>query len=399
MTLATVEKAAVRAGKAAFGSTWHPASWSHAPGRLELLGNHIDYNGGSVLAGAIDRSVATGIAPAPDIPGIEVAFDVAAGEIVRLDPAALQDWRIESGQQATPADYLRGVIAALTARSLPVRTGIRLGIAGNVPIGFGMSSSAALCVTNVLAMLDEPLSPRDIVLIAQEAEHRAGSPVGAMDQSASVAGDIILFDGGSITWEHLTPDLGNLVFAVAQSGVDHALSASSYPVRVQESKEALKLIQEHVDSGIPSLAAITNQQWQHIEQGGFLGNTLHKRVRHVVNEQRRVEQGVIAVTSNDWQAFGALMTASGQSSAIDYEISHPVVEELVAMLNTLPGVLGARMMGGGEGGPALALLESDAIASVEATLNRDFYARHPIHGIGEGFQVCRFGPGAKVEPV
>lgn len=394
MTLSTVQEAAVRAGKAAFGASWHPESWSHAPGRLELLGNHIDYNGGSVLAGAIDRSVATAIAHDPESSGIDVVFAFGDGNPIHLDPAAIGDWRIESGKQATPADYLRGVIAALTTRSLPIRTGVRLAIAGDVPIGFGMSSSAALCVTNVLAIGDQPLAPRDTVLIAQEAEHRAGSPVGAMDQSASVAGDIILFNGETVTWEHLTPDLGNLVFAVAHSGVDHALSASSYPVRVAESQEALGVIHQQIDPGLSSLAAITPDQWQQIESAGFLPPVLHRRVRHVVGEQQRVEQGVLAVAANDWQAFGNLMTQSGRSSATDYEISHPVVEELVAALIAMPGVLGARMMGGGEGGPALALLDNRVAADVATALERDFYTKHPVQAAGGAFQVCRFGPGA-----
>jgi galactokinase len=397
MTFTTVQEAAVRAGKAAFGASWHPESWAHAPGRLELLGNHIDYNGGSVLAGAIDRSVATGIASTPHAAGIDVVFAQDAGTVIHLDPDALGDWRMEPGTQAAPADYLRGVIAALTARSLPVRTGVQLSIAGDVPIGFGMSSSAALCITNVLAMLDRPLSQRDTVLIAQEAEHRAGSPVGAMDQSASVAGDIILFDGETVTWQHLTPDLGNLVFAVAHSGVDHALSASSYPVRVAESREALGLIRQQIDPGLSSLAAITADQWQQIVSAGFLPPVLHRRVRHVVGEQDRVMQGVEAVAINDWATFGALMTESGHSSATDYEISHPVVEELVAALNAMPGVLGARMMGGGEGGPALALLDGRAATGVEAALNREFYTRHPVDSPGGAFQVCRFGPGASRE--
>jgi galactokinase len=191
--------------------------------------------------------------------------------------------------------------------------------------------------------------------------------------------------------------LGNLVFAVAHSGVDHALSASSYPVRVAESQEALGLIRQQVDPGLSSLAAITPDQWQQIESTGFLPPVLHRRVRHVVGEQQRVMQGVEAVATNDWQAFGDLMTQSGHSSATDYDISHPVVEELVATLNALPGVLGARMMGGGEGGPALALLDGAAASDIHAALDRDFYIRHPVDAAGGAFQICRFGPGASVE--
>jgi galactokinase len=396
MTEASVRQSAIEAGKRAFGTGWTPGTWSRAPGRLELLGNHIDYNGGNVLAGAIDRTVQIGVATNTGSDRIEVAFSIDGIDPVSIDPVAVGDWHAD-GHRATPADYLTGVIAALQARSIHVPTGLQLAIAGDIPIGFGMSSSAALCVAATLVPTGHTLSQRDIVLIAQEAEHRAGSPVGAMDQSASVAGDIILFDGEHVTWEHLTPDLGNLVFAVAHSGVDHALSASSYPVRVAESRGALALVQRHVDAGISSLAAITGAQWGQIENAPWLPPTLQRRVRHVVTEQGRVKRGVTAIASGNWQAFGALMSASGQSSAGDYEISHPVVEELVADLIAMPGVLGARMMGGGEGGPALALIDGDAVSDVESALNRGFYQRHPVNEPGGAFQVCRFGPGASIE--
>jgi galactokinase len=395
MTEANVRQVAVEAGKRAFGTGWTPDTWSRAPGRLELLGNHIDYNGGNVLAGAIDRTVQIGVATSTGSDRIEIAFSIDESDPVSLDPAAIGDWH-SNRHQASPADYLTGVIAALKARSIPVPTGLQLAIAGDIPIGFGMSSSAALCVAATLVPTGHSLSQREIVLIAQEAEHRAGSPVGAMDQSASVAGDIILFDGEHVTWEHLTPDLGNHVFAVAHSGVDHALSTSSYPVRVAESREALALIQQHIDAGISSLAAIAAAQWDQIESAPWLSSTLQHRVRHVVTEQRRVAKGVAAIHDNDWVTFGQFMTLSGQSSAGDYDISHPVVEELVSELNAMPGVLGARMMGGGEGGPALALIAGDAVRNVESALNNGFYQRHPVNEPGGAFQVCRFGPGASI---
>lgn len=395
MTGSPVPASALTAGKRTFGASWSATSWASAPGRLELLGNHIDYNGGSVLAGAIDRTVQIAIGEEARGNRIEVALSFSDSEPFAISPESIGDWRSDR-HQATPADYLTGVIAALKARSIPVRNGLQLAIAGDVPIGFGMSSSAALCVAAVLALAVDTLSDRDIVLIAQEAEHRSGSPVGAMDQSASVAGDIILFDGSNVTWEHLTPVLGDMIFAVAHSGVDHALSTSSYPVRVAESREALKLIQQHIDTQISSLAAIPDDRWEEIEAAGWLDPTLRNRVRHVVLEQRRVLQGVNVVSRRDWSSFGELMTASGQSSSGDYEISHPIVEELVATLHSLPGVLGARMMGGGEGGPALALLDGNAVKDVEAALHSRFYKRHPVSESGGAFQICRFGPGAMI---
>lgn len=390
----TVRESVLAAGRRQFGAGWTPSQWIEAPGRLELLGNHVDYNGGLVLAGAIDRTVMLGLATAPDSPDLAIA-PATHGVFESFDPETLGDWRKERGE-ATTADYVRGIVASLRARGIPMRTGLQLAITGDVPVGFGMSSSAALCVASVLALSIERPTDRDIVLIAQEAEHRAGSPVGAMDQSASVAGDIILFDGASVGWTALHPQLEGYVFSVAHSGVSHALSTSSYPIRVQESRAALGIIQERLDESIASLSDVSLDQLNEIEAADWLDETLKKRVRHVATERQRVEAGVEAVRRNDWHAFGALMNASGRSSATDYDISHPVVEELVAEMQGMPGVLGARMMGGGEGGPALALIEADRVEEVRQALEDGFYRRHPVDEPGGAFQVCAFGPGARI---
>jgi galactokinase len=393
MTETSAQSESIKAGKRAFGEAWMPERWTTAPGRLELLGNHIDYSGGSVLAGAIDRVVAIGSSGGAKTGTIEIALGLHNEPATTLDLDGIGDWHAK-GHQATPADYLRGVVAALKAREIPVVSGLRLAVAGNVPIGFGMSSSAALCVSLVLSLAEDRPSDRDIVLIAQEAEHRAGSPVGAMDQSASVAGDIILFNGTDVSWESLHPDLGDHVFAVAHSGVDHALSTSSYPKRVAEAMEALGLIHRNLDPVVENLASVDLDHLAAIEASDWMDDTLKRRVRHVVTEGQRVAEGVTAVNESNWTTFGQLMIESGRSSAVDYEISHPVVEELVSVLNGLPGVLGARMMGGGEGGPALALIERDAGDSIRQVLESGFYRSHPIKEPGGAFQVCTFGPGA-----
>jgi galactokinase len=396
MTSIEVRKSVIDAGRRAFGESWRPTTWASAPGRLELLGNHIDYSGGSVLAAAIDRSVRIGIGDARTDGIIDVAVSFESQVPFSLDPAAIGDWRTAGGE-ASPADYLTGVIAALNARSIPVISGAQLAIAGDVPIGFGMSSSAALCVAAVLTLAAERPSDRDVVLIAQEAEHRAGSPVGAMDQSASVAGEVILFNGGDVSWQPLHPVLGNYVFAVANSGVSHALSTSSYSSRVSEAQTALSLIRERLDENVQSLAAVSLDQLDEIESADWLDETLKRRVRHVVSESQRVAEGMLAVAQADWHRFGTLMNESGQSSATDYEISHPVVEELVAIMKHQPGVLGARMMGGGEGGPALALIDADAVPDVRTALLTDFYTHHSIADPQNAFQPCTFGPGASID--
>lgn len=386
-------------GVEAFGTSWCPERAATAPGRLELLGNHVDYNGGLVLAGAIDRTIravsGTGTAQAGRIRlhAPDVSTDV---ETVVCDAPAPPD----PDGVTTPGGYLAGIVQALNEAELPIRCGQDIVVSGDVPVGFGMSSSAALCVSLTLLISETRLDPKRLVAIARRAEHITGAPVGAMDQSASVAGGVILFDGTTADVSRLDPDLGEHVFAVANSGVHHALTDSAYPTRVQQSEDALALIRQHAGLSVAHLGEITPEEWDKIrsESPDWLPETLRHRVDHVVSEIARVREGVEAVEASDWQRFGALMTASGRSSATDYEISHPVVEELVAELLKQPGVLGARMMGGGEGGPALALLDREHVPAVRAAIAASFFDRHGMDP-EQAFEVCAFGPGAMVETV
>jgi galactokinase len=381
---------AIAAGREAFGETWVAQRLAIAPGRIELLGNHLDYNGGPVLAAAIDRFAATavGFDPAVHENWLIAADAPVPAKQVLGDPSTVPSTPPET------ADYVRGVIAELAARGHGTVSGATIAIAGDVPLGFGVSSSAALCVSLTLALAARELDDREVVLIAQAAEHRAGSPCGTMDQSASVAGGVIDFDGATLQSTTLLPFLGDYVFAVADSGVSRSLGTSSYPVRVAECCEALTIAQRELAADIPFLAAVSRDQLSHMEKAQVLSPVQARRVRHVVEETRRVARGRRAVTEADWETFGDLMTASGRSSAVLYEISHPEVEELVTVALQQPGVLGARMMGGGEGGAVLALLRRDAVDAFAAGLRADFYQPRGRAGNAGLIHICSFAPGA-----
>ena len=388
------------AGEAAFGPDWKPAWRASAPGRIELLGNHLDYNGGPVLAAAIDRSVVV-LADGGGEPGaVEAVFADTDRSREEVNAAELGDWR-NHGAPSGPADYLRGVIAEAGARGNALRSPARLALAGDVPLGFGLSSSAAVCVALVLAAVERPPGGADLVRIAQGAEHRAGAPVGGMDQSASVAGGVVLFDGETLGVERLEPDLGQYVFAVVDSGVKRSVGASAYPTRVREARQALDLAREILGEDVPNAASLRRQHLEALEaaaqRDSRLRRELLRRLRHIVTETARVEEGVGAIRAGDWAAFGHLMTASGRSSAMDYEISHPKVEELVGETLAVDGVLGARMMGGGGGGTALSLLERSAVERLDATLRGGYYRRYEMADRPDLIQVCRFAPGAVLE--
>jgi galactokinase len=395
--LATTRERAARAGAAAFGPDWRPDRLAVAPGRIELLGNHVDYNGGPVLCAAIDRAVVV----LADAAGKAGAIAAVAADAPELGAARLSatagDWR-NAKPPPDSFDYARGLIAAADRAHRPVRAGSRLAIAGDVPIGFGLSSSAALCVGLALALLEERPPFADLVLLAQEAEHRAGTPCGTMDQSASVAGGVIRYDGATLAIERLAPDLGDLVFAVADSGVARSLGASSYPVRVRESQEALAFARRVLGRDVAHLAALVPADVDRLAAGPEpLPEPLLSRVRHVVAETERVREGEAALAAGDWPRFGQLMTASGRSSATLYEISHPRVEELAAEALAVEGVLGARMMGGGEGGSVLILLPRDRLDALTSALRAGYYRRHGMATRPDLIVPCRFAPGARVE--
>jgi galactokinase len=394
---------AVQVAHEAFGSSWTPDGVAIAPGRIELLGNHLDYNGGPVLAAAIDRFIVVAVAtePGPERTVRAIAADAPDEAVATLDARTLAGWRNASPPPQS-LDYVRGLLAGLQA---PERAALRprlpasIAIAGDVPIGFGVSSSAALCVSLALALADGFSGPEEIVLLAQEAEHRAGTPCGTMDQSASVSGGVIAFDGATLAVERLSPSLGDLVFAVADSGVERSLSTSSYPLRVAESRQALELARKQLGVTVPHLAAITEEQLDALDLAGILPEPLGKRVRHVVEETARVAEGRAAMHAGDWTRFGHLMTASGRSSASLYEISHPRVEQLVAEALTVEGVLGARMMGGGEGGSALVLVSRDAVPRLEETLQSGYYTRYAMADRDGLIHICAFAPGAAYIPI
>jgi len=397
----TARDRALAAGHRAFGHKWRPHWVAAAPGRLELLGNHVDYNGGPVLAAAIDRTVVVLVEEKPgQSASIEAAFaDEDPDILVEVDSTVSKDWRNDSPPPVA-ADYLRGAVAALGSRPhIGLKTGVRLAIAGDVPIGFGLSSSAALCVALTQALSRQQPGHKELVLAAQEAEHRAGTPCGAMDQSASVAGGIILFEAATLDITRLTPELSGYTFAVADSGVERSLGSSSYPVRVNESREVLEFAQRHIRADLDHLAALQPRELDELQSrfGAELRAPLLRRAKHVITETRRVVDGLSAVEAEDWPCFGRLMTESGRSSAVDYEISHPRVEELVSDARSVSGVVGARMMGGGEGGTALILLERDAVPSLEAALRSGYYRRHAIADQPDLVHVFGFARGARIE--
>jgi galactokinase len=389
LDLACTIARAIDAAKSAWGENWRPARAAVAPGRIEILGNHVDYNGGPVLAAAVDRAT---VALSDDSDNSAFLF----ADFAELGAAVLelnaQELMASSPGSPLPSDFVLGVAARSRATGRGMRAG-RTVVATSIPIGSGMSSSAALSVALSLLLNENPPSGADLVYDAQAAENWTGVPCGTMDQSASVFGHVIRYEGPEGT-ESITPALDGYCFVVVESRVERTLGTSSYPIRVAECAEAVDRLERAWDRPIGKLAALSADDLAVIESADppVLEPHLHARVRHIVTEISRVGAGEAAMGRQDWDEFGTLMNESGASSAGDYAICHPRVEALVDVMRNVPGVAGARMMGGGEGGSTLALLRLDALDDLRAALVAFF----DDESLQTSIVPLSFAPGARL---
>ena len=296
-----------------------------APGRVNLIGEHTDYNDGLALPFAIAA-------------GVTVTATARDGDAVTADAEGARD-------------YVRGVVAELRAAGLPV-PGATLAITGDVPQGAGLSSSAALEVAVALALLGlcdaEDADRVELARICSRAENAwVGAQTGLLDQTASLfgrEGHALRIDFRTLEHELVPLELGDWRLVTVDSGEAHSHAESGYNERRRECAEAARQL------GLESLRDAT------LDAAAGLPAPLDRRVRHVVSENARVDATVAALRAGHLDAVGALLDASHASLRDDYESSTPAVERTVEAL----GAAGARMVGGGFGGHVLALLAPGA---------------------------------------
>lgn len=369
--------ALVRAQQAFVSKHGRPASWAGiAPGRVNLIGEHTDYNNGFVLPIAIDRTCVVAAAPAKD----EAHCQVYAADMDRM-------WVYPRGRSLMellnkPGDFARGGWESYVAgvlhfvghaggwggkRSLP---DLDLAIASDVPLGSGLSSSASLEVA-VAAAITHPneMERRQMALLCQRAEHEfAGVPCGIMDQFISAVGrrdHAFLIDCRSNQAKPL-PMPSDVTVVIANSGVRHALAGGEYAVRragciVAAQKLGIQTLRDgRIDVlGIPSL---TDRE--------------RRFARHVISEIARTQQAAAALEAGSMARFGELMSESHASLRDDFEVSCAELDTLVELAMECPGVWGARMTGGGFGGCIVALAERDAAENLTAHLKRGYKQRY-----------------------
>ena len=345
---ATPRTLALAAFEQRFGR--RPARLVQAPGRVNLIGEHTDYNDGFVLPCAIDRSTVVAASPRDDMTVRVVAADLGhAVDEFRLDAP------IVARADAPWSHYVRGSIRQLLAQGASLR-GADLAISGDVPQGAGLSSSASLEVAVIQAFktlyrLDE-LDPTRIALIAQQAENQfVGCACGIMDQliaARGVAGHALLIDCRSLQTTPVPLPAG-LAVMIVHSRVSRGLVGSQYNLRRQQCETAARHF---------GVEALRDLDLPAFERGaGELDPVVRRRARHVVTENQRTLDAVGALAAGDMRRIGELIAESHESMRRDFEITVPAIDGLVEILQGAIGSAGgARMTGGGFGGCVVALL-------------------------------------------
>lgn len=353
----------------------HPQWVAAAPGRVNIIGEHIDYNDGFVLPIAIDRYC---IIAAADSAGSEAKIYSVATEDeakIQLAPAGATS----SAGAGHWSNYVAGVIAGCGSRNLRPN-GFNAVIESDVPVGGGLSSSAAIEVataTLIEAMTGATIDPVEKALLCQKAEHEyAGVPCGIMDQFASVMcrpDHLMLLDCRSRQIEHIPFSDPNVTVLIINTNVKHELSGGEYAERRSQCESAARKL------GVASLRDATLSQLE--SSRSKLSDAEYRRARHAIGEIARTIEAATAIKANEWPQIGQLMYASHNSLRDDYEVSCPELDllvDLAAKIGLAGGVIGSRMTGGGFGGCTVSLVETAKAPNVARQLSQSYLAETGI---------------------
>jgi galactokinase len=341
-----------------------------APGRVNLIGEHTDYNDGYVLPFAIDRRTTADIAPREDrVIRVASSFDQEGGAVSLslddLEPEAMDGW----------SAYVFGIAWALREQagvSFDGRTGFDVFIDSDVPVGAGLSSSAAIECGVALAFTDLwelGLDRTTLAKVGQYSEnHAVGAPTGIMDQSASLLGEqdaVVFLDCRSLDTDvvDLALEANGLEVLVIDTRVEHAHATGGYKARRESCERGAEVL------GVTALRDVSVEDLPRAQE--LLDEETFRRVRHIVTEDQRVLDTVQTLRADGPRAIGSLLVASHESMRDDFEISVPELDLAVetAMAN---GAVGARMTGGGFGGSAIALVDREARERIAAAVTAAF---------------------------
>jgi galactokinase len=341
-----------------------------APGRVNLIGEHTDYNDGYVLPVAINRDVLFAVRPRADRTVDLHSLNFEASASFSLD-------RLERDSQQPWSNYVRGVAQQLQREGLPL-VGMEGVVEGNVPIASGLSSSAAMEVAALMAFQTLggwEMDGAKAALLCQRAENEfLGVRVGIMDQFISRLGqkDHALFiDCRTLEYEPVPLNARGHVFMVADSRQSRELAGSEYNVRRAQCEQAVKALH----AGLPEIQALRDVSPEaFLRQSWRLDTLTGRRARHVVSEDDRVLRAIAALRDGRLAEFGALMNESHESLRFDYEVSSRPLDVLVGAARQVDGCVGARLTGAGFGGCTVSLVEQAAVPEFERHV-RELYQR------------------------
>ena len=367
-----------------------PGIMARAPGRVNLLGEHTDYNNGFVLPIAIDRSILILASPRED--NLIYLFSYDFNEEASFDLRDIHYDRVHRW-----SNYQRGVAKLLIEAGYTLR-GANMLVAGDVPIGAGLSSSAAVEIATALAFksLNNLTIPEvKLIKLCQRAENQfVGMKCGIMDQFVSLLaqrGKALFLDCHSLSYQLVPLDGEGLRVVIANTMVKRELVDSQYNQRRKECEEGVKILREFLP-GIRSLRDVTVEDFVRYEDR--LPTLIAKRVKHVVLENQRVLKGVQALKVGDFEQFGELMNQSHQSLRDLYEVSCPELDLMVEVARNTTGVWGSRLTGAGFGGCTVSLVEASAVQD----LKKNIFKIYPKEtGLTPEVYVTQPGEGGRVE--
>ena len=358
-----------------------------APGRVNLIGEHTDYNEGLVLPAAIGFSCYVAIAPRRDrklVVYSEVFNESVEADLDSLGHRGRGEWQ----------DYPLGVAAVLQQSGRPLR-GANVYISGDVPLGAGLSSSAAIEVSTGYALLTvsgQVIDRKQLALLCQRAENEyVGARSGIMDQFVSCfgqAGHALMLDCRSLEFRALPVPHG-IRLVICNTMVKHALGAGEYNTRRAECEEAVR----RLSGTLPHIRSLRDLTARELEQNlGKLTDKLYRRCRHVLSENQRVHDAAYAFERGDIPSLQSLMADSHRSLREDYEVSCRELDVMVEIASRQPGVYGSRMTGGGFGGCTINLVSAAEAAEFQRRVAAEYNA---ATGIKPDIYICEASQGAE----
>lgn len=356
-----------------------PALAVASPGRINLIGEHTDYNHGFVLPAAIDKMVQVAIGKRDDGAIHLCAIDLKETVIVQIadiKPHPIQWVNYVIGVVHQVIDQLANQPNRDNNIQKEILQGFTICIQGNIPIGAGLSSSAAVECAVLFALnelYDLQLTKMEMATMAQKAEHDfAGVKCGIMDMFASLHGkqnQVMLLDCDSLHYQYYPLDLKEYSIVLLDTQIKHSLAASEYNKRRIECEEGIAIIQQQYPA-VKTFRDMTMQQVETCLSGH--ATILYNRCKYVVDEIQRVQNAVKDLLAGDIKAFGQKMFETHQGLSTLYEVSCPELDILVQAVSANEYVLGARMMGGGFGGCTINIIKSDQVDQITAAVKKTY---------------------------